>query len=241
LKLFAVIKLLRQSEQPPSPFETAKYLLRGLCSPASHAAWNRFLLDSPAGRARAIAQPQLVWKLQRSYLSRGTGVRCKLDWLRQHHAWVAQHWPADLVAQLYMDGGRLLAELPVAQDGVSYRMHLCMDTQFAKEGELVLSLWRCEVAAGAASLPSRPSGRLKGARRTRSATVRCMPSLGPRSAAVHRRDCEVATKPDSSKRALSLSATGPLPRMRRDAAKVNLRIPRHPGQRSALMADSIPR
>jgi uncharacterized protein VirK/YbjX len=30
-------------------------------------------------------------------------------------------------------------------------MHLCMDTQFAKEGELVLSLWRCEVAAGAAS------------------------------------------------------------------------------------------
>jgi uncharacterized protein VirK/YbjX len=95
-----------------------------------------------------MAQPQLVWKLQRSYLSRGTSVQCKLEWLRQHHDWVAQHWPPDLGAQLYQPGGQLLAELPIAQECVSYRMHLCTDTQFAKEGELVLSLWRCEVVAG---------------------------------------------------------------------------------------------
>jgi uncharacterized protein VirK/YbjX len=146
MKLFTAIKLLRRSKQPPTPFETVKYLLRGLFSPVSHSAWNRYLLASPVGQARVQAQPQLVWKLQRSYLSRGTNVQCKLEWLRQHHDWVARHWPADQVAQVYLPGGLVLAELPLAPGEVSYQLQLCMDAQFAKEGELVLSLWRCEPA-----------------------------------------------------------------------------------------------
>lgn len=144
MKLMSAIQLLRNSHQSVTPLEATKYLVRGLLSPRSHSAWNRYLLRDENTRERTQAQPQLVWKLQRSYLSRGVSVKCKLDWLRQHHDWMARHWPAQMVAQLYKTSGVPLAELPCAQEAVVYRLALCMDAQFAKEGELVLSLWRCD-------------------------------------------------------------------------------------------------
>jgi uncharacterized protein VirK/YbjX len=155
VKLFSAIQLLRDSHQHVSPFEAAKYFVRGLLSPRSHSAWNGYLLRDQQARARTQAQPQLVWKLQRDYLSRGVGTRCKLEWLRQHHDWVASHWPAEQVSRLYDTGGLVLAELPSSQAAVVYRLHLCMDAQFAKEGELVLSLWRCDSSNPAAGDRSR--------------------------------------------------------------------------------------
>ncbi|MEY4751762.1 MAG: hypothetical protein RIQ60_3976 [Pseudomonadota bacterium] len=142
MPILTALDLLRRSNEQVSTLQAVKYLLRAALSPRSHLQWNRYLLGDATGQARALAQPHLLWKLQRSYLSRGVKIRHKLDWLRQHHDWVARHWPAEPVSRLYLDGQLALAEIVLDDSGTRLQFELSMDQQFAKEGELVIKLWR---------------------------------------------------------------------------------------------------
>jgi uncharacterized protein VirK/YbjX len=135
------LTLLRRSKASSSPWETAKFALRGGCHFAAHCAWSRFLLGNAERLHWAEAHPQLLWKLQRPYLQIDVPVATKLAWLRDHYEWMEGHWPVALRQALHQDGQAVLAHIQ-AGENAAYRLTLGVDPQFAKEGELTLALWR---------------------------------------------------------------------------------------------------
>jgi len=140
---FSTIDTLRASQPRPSGLDLLKYVLRGVLALRAHNAWTAFLQRGiGGGQTRAQAQPHLLWKLQRPYLTSKAGLRQKLAWLRAHHDWMEASLPVPLVAQLYRRGTIDLARLTNTAGDVEYRWCLAFEPQFAKEGELVIKLVR---------------------------------------------------------------------------------------------------
>lgn len=140
---FSTIDMLRASRPRPSALDLFKYVLRGLFALHAHNVWTAFLLRGiGGGQTRAQAQPHLLWKLQRPYLTSKAGLREKLAWLRAHHDWMDARLPAQMVAQLYRQGTADLARHTNEAGDVEYLWCLAFEPQFAKEGELVLKLVR---------------------------------------------------------------------------------------------------
>jgi uncharacterized protein len=140
---FSTIDTLRASQPHPSGLDLLKYVLRGLFTLRAHNVWTAFLSRGIGGdQTRAQAQPHLLWKLQRPYLTSKAGLREKLAWLRAHHDWMDAKLPAPMVAQLYRRGTADLARHSNAAGDVEYLWSLAFDPQFAKEGELILKLVR---------------------------------------------------------------------------------------------------
>jgi len=140
---FSTIDTLRTSQPRPSGLDLFKYVLRGLFALRAHNTWTAFLLRGiGGGQTRAQAQPHLLWKLQRPYLTSKAGLREKLTWLRAHHDWMEARLPAAMVAQLYRRGEADLARHTNTAGDVEYLWCLAFEPQFAKEGELILKLVR---------------------------------------------------------------------------------------------------
>lgn len=140
---FSTIGTLRTSRPRPSGLDLFKYVMRGLFAIHAHNAWARFLAQRiVGGQTRAQAQPHLLWKLQRPYLTSEVGLRQKLAWLREHHDWMATNLPVDLVARLYLRGTVDLARHNDDTSTIDYTWCLAFEPQFAKEGELVIKLVR---------------------------------------------------------------------------------------------------
>ncbi len=147
------MSLLQRNGASHSWWETAKFAARGCVHPRAHGVWGRFLSEDTQRSAWARAHPHLLWKLQRPYIEIDVPTRTKLVWLCDHHLWMHQRWPASVTDALCRRGEALLAQLQLggqadrqtsseADAHAVYRLELRIDPQFAKEGELVLSLSR---------------------------------------------------------------------------------------------------
>lgn len=119
---------------------TTKYLLRALASWPTATRWAHAVLSDPRLQALAMEDPYLLFRLQRPYQRASLPPETKLHWLREHFAWLAQHWPQQDVRDLHRGRVRLLAELSgSAAGGYGLQLGLAGD-RYGKEGELRLEL-----------------------------------------------------------------------------------------------------
>lgn len=135
------VKLLLRTGASTSWWETTKFAVRGCTHLRAHRAWTRFLSGDAGQLTWVEAHPHMLWKLQRPYIQTGLDVSTKLAWLCDHHLWMNRHWPSAVLASLRRCGRAELAQIELEQ-APPYRLELGVDQQFAKEGEVVLSLLR---------------------------------------------------------------------------------------------------
>lgn len=142
------VALLRSTGASTSLWETTKFTLRRCRSLSAHQHWLRFLTANKTNRRWLHANPSLMWKLQRPYLQSNWSTFDKLLALEDHYRWVAEQWPPTLVRRLQTHRLEPLTGFDLVDDDerpVHYGIDLDIDARFAKEGELVLSLWRGRV------------------------------------------------------------------------------------------------
>jgi uncharacterized protein VirK/YbjX len=100
--------------------------------------WFR-LLQNPKLAPVAEADPHILSKIQRTYLIRTLRAKDRLQALKQHYGFVAQHFPEEMLRQVYSSSGFLLASLPIEGIGqVSLRLAYCHS--LGKEGDLTIKL-----------------------------------------------------------------------------------------------------
>jgi uncharacterized protein VirK/YbjX len=136
----------------------AKYCLRGLVLAPYTKEWFE-VLRAPELAFIVKNHPALFQKLQRPYLNCTLGTTQRLEALKQHYKFVREHFSPAMIEEVYVPGGKLLAELSVKEVG-TLELRLCCN-RMQKEGDLTINLsikesqqpiaslsfsvWKCEM------------------------------------------------------------------------------------------------
>ncbi|MGO4380692.1 DUF535 family protein [Pseudoduganella sp. RAF19] len=121
-------------------FAALKLQLRALACPRMTSSWLHLLNSHSVLRDLAIAQPRLIHKIYRPWLSHRMCQRQRLSALMSHYHFILQQGLGELVA----DAARRPVELArfAGKSGALYNIALCAIVPMEREGELVLQL-RC--------------------------------------------------------------------------------------------------
>lgn len=118
--------------------ESLKLSVRAHANPAATRAWVPYWNSSPLLTALARAQPGVLKKIYRPYLSNRLRCGQRLDVLMSHYDLIERHGLGELVLAA-AHAPVLLAEF-AAKSGGLYRIELVAMERMEREGELVLQL-----------------------------------------------------------------------------------------------------
>lgn len=128
-----------EPKQSLSRFAAAlKLHVRALTAPRLTRGWLELLNSHPALRELAEAQPRLVHKIYRPWLSKRLCQRRRVDALGNHYRFIVQQGLGDAVVQAAR-GGLQLASF-TGKSGANYTIELRAVVPMEREGELVLQL-----------------------------------------------------------------------------------------------------
>jgi uncharacterized protein len=114
----------------------AKYCLRGLAQARLTREWF-LLLQKPELVELTRMHPHMLSKLQRAYLHRTLGPRQRLDALRTHYSFVAEHFSKKLIQEIFGRAGFLLTKISLEGAGqIEVRLRYCHHS--GKEGDLTI-------------------------------------------------------------------------------------------------------
>jgi len=131
---------LERKSQLSRTFAALKLQVRALVSPRMTSSWLDLLNSHSVLRDLAIAQPRLIHKIYRPWLSLRMCHRQRLSALISHYQFILQQGLGELVAE----AARRPVELArfAGKSGAQYNIALCAIVPMEREGELVLQL-RC--------------------------------------------------------------------------------------------------
>jgi uncharacterized protein len=135
--LLSTAPLVHRDASPGGMIKRAKYCLRGLAFARHTGDWFDFLRNSDMAFI-VKNNPSLYHKLQRPYLDRTLNTGERLEVLKQHYQFILTHFSTKIIEDVYVPGGKLLAELPVKNVGVLELRLICGSMQ--KEGDLTIRL-----------------------------------------------------------------------------------------------------
>lgn len=156
--LLRTAPLIHRSSNPGGLIKRAKYCLRGLVLAPYTAEWFE-MLAAPELAFVVKHHPALFQKLQRPYLNCTLNTTQRLEALKQHYKFILTHFSQAMIEEVYVPGGKLLAELNVKEVG-TLELRLCCN-RMQKEGDLTINLslkesqkpiaslsfsvWKCEM------------------------------------------------------------------------------------------------
>jgi len=117
----------------------SKYIVRSALQAQRHAAWLRFLYETPRMTAIVEGDPRLHERPQHNYINRSLRqARCYAI-IESHYRYVLAHWPSTLVDRIYTGSGASLGRLTL-KDGSEAELQLRVPLGRSREGELALYL-----------------------------------------------------------------------------------------------------
>lgn len=124
-------------------FAAFKLQLRALAYPETTSRWLDLLNSHAALREMAMAQPRMIHKVYRPWLSQRMCRSQRLDALEAHYRFILQQGLGEMMAE----AARRPLELAAfeGKSGVRFSIDLCAVVPMEREGELVLQL-RCDDA-----------------------------------------------------------------------------------------------
>lgn len=117
----------------------AKYIVRSALQAQQHAAWLRFLYQTPRMTAILQRDPRLHERPQHDYINQSLShARCYAI-IESHYRYLFAHWPTTLVDRIYTGSGASLGRLTL-KDGSEAELMLRVPLGRSREGELAMYL-----------------------------------------------------------------------------------------------------